>query len=105
MLIRTAAKYYGIGISLGLSADKLESIRLKSLGDPELAIGEVISTWLRQSYDVQRHGLPSWRRVVKAVDSRAGGNNYVLAQEIASKYQGEQNILHVLTACVLLTYM
>ena len=51
-------------------------------------MGEVISTWLRQSYDVERHGLPSWRRVVEAVDSGAGGANYVLAKEIASKYQG-----------------
>ena len=89
VLIHTAAKYYGIGISLGLSADKLESIRLKSLGDPELAMGEVISTWLRQSYDFDTFGLPSWRKVVDAVDSRAGGNNYVLAREIASKYQGK----------------
>ena len=76
-------------MSLGLSANELESIRLKSLGDPELAMGEVISTWLRQSYDVERHGLPSWRRVVEAVDSGAGGCNYVLAKEIASKYQGK----------------
>ena len=51
-------------------------------------MGEVISTWLRQSYDVERHGLPSWRRVVDAVGSGAGGANHVLANEIASKYQG-----------------
>ena len=66
----------------------MESIRLKSLGDPKLAMGEVISTWLKQSYDVERHGLPSWRRVVEAVDSGAGGTNHVLAKEIASTYQG-----------------
>ena len=52
-------------------------------------MGEVISTWLRQSYDFDRFGLPSWRRVVETVDSEAGGNNYVLAQEIASNYQGK----------------
>ena len=52
-------------------------------------MGEVISTWLRQSYDFDTFGLPSWRKVVEAVDSRAGGNNYVLAREIASRYQGK----------------
>ena len=84
-----AAKYHGIGMSLGLSANELETIRHKFYYDPKLAMGEVISTWLRQSYDVERHGLPSWRRVVEAVDSGAGGCNYVLAKKIASKHQGK----------------
>ena len=47
----------------------------------------VTVTWLRQSYDVSRHGHPSWKKLVEAVAS--GGQNPALAQKIAAAHQGE----------------
>ena len=96
-LMSLAAKYRGVGMSLGLSADDLDAIHLKSLGDPKLALSEVISTWIKQAYNVSRFGCPSWSRVVAAVDSKAGGYNHALAKKIASEHQGRKNKYSVST--------
>ena len=82
-----AAKYDSIGITLGLPSGELEAIRRGCLGDPKLAVGVVINTWLKQSYNVGKFGLPSWRSLVKAVDSDAGGSNHAFAKRIASKHK------------------
>jgi hypothetical protein len=87
-LMTLAAKYRAIGITLGLSFDELDSIRCGCLGDPKQALGVVINTWLKQSYNVGRFGLPSWRSLVNAVDSPAGGSNHALAKRIACKHKG-----------------
>ena len=87
-VMRLAARYDGIGITLGLPSDELEVIRRGCLGDPKLALGQVINTWLKQSYNHDRFGLPSWRSLVKAIDSHAGGSNHALAKKIASKHKG-----------------
>ena len=47
------------------------------------AIIEVLLLWLRQDYNVQRYGPPTWRRLVEAVDR---GNNFALAIHIASRH-------------------
>ena len=91
-LMSLAARYRGVGMSLGLSADELDAIRLKSLGDPKSALSEVVSAWIKQAYNVSRFGHPSWRRVVAAVDSKAGGCNHALAKKIASEHQGRKKI-------------
>ena len=43
-------------------------------------------TWLQGSYNVQKFGPPTWRMLVKAVDSPAGGNDHNLAKKIASNH-------------------
>ena len=83
-----AAKYDNIGITLGLPSGELEVIRRGSLGDLKQALGQVINTWLKQSYNHNRFGLPSWRSLVKAIDSHAGGSNHALAKKIASRHKG-----------------
>jgi hypothetical protein len=87
-LIILAAKYDAIGITLGLSSGDLEAIRRDCVGDAKRAMGQVIRTWLKQSYNVGRFGLPSWRSLVDAVDSPAGGSNHALAKRIACKHKG-----------------
>ena len=83
-----AARYESFGITLGLLSSELEAIRCECVGDTKRALGQVIRTWLKQSYDVDTFGPPSWRSVVKAVDSSAGGSNHALAKKIASKHKG-----------------
>ena len=87
-LVSLAAKYEDVGITLGLSSSKLKVIGHDCVRDAKRALGRVIQTWLEQSYNVDRFGLPSWRSLVKAVDSHTGGDNHVLAKKIASKYKG-----------------
>ena len=56
------------------------------MGDIPQCFTEVLLAWLRHRYKVDRHGLPTWRRLVEAVDSPSGGNNHALAKAIASQH-------------------
>ena len=76
--------HYQLGIELGLSSSKLNSIQNQQITDQ--AFNEVLLAWLKQDYDVERHGSPTWRRLVEAVDSPKGGNNPELAMAIANKH-------------------
>ena len=77
--------YYQFGIALGLPVGELDSIRRAFHQVIDQAFDEVLLLWLRQRYDVQRHGLPTWRRLVEAVDSPNGGGDSALAMNIASR--------------------
>ena len=69
---------------LGLRPGDLVAIRKGN--DIDQAFTEIILTWLRQNYDVHKHGPPTWRNLVEAVDDPAGGNNHALAMSIADKH-------------------
>jgi len=57
-------------------------------GNPRQCLREVIIRWLRKTYDVDRHGPPTWRTLVKAVSDKAGGDNPALAEQIAKDHDG-----------------
>ena len=78
------ATYFQLGVELGLPAGELDAIRKEFAIDQ--AFNEVILRWLRQKYNVERFGPPTWKRLVEAVESPIGGNNPALALEIVSKH-------------------
>ena len=78
--------YFELGRSLKLKNDDLKDIREKYPTDAETALNDVLLLWLRQKYNVDRFGHPSWRMLVIAVDKKTGGNNHELAKEIASNH-------------------
>ena len=78
--------YYQFGIALGLPVGELDAIRTSFHQVIDQAFDEVLLLWLRQLYDVGRHGHPTWRRLVEAVDSSNGGKNPALAMAIASRH-------------------
>ena len=82
-----SAKYYGLGIVLGLPTSELEKIQKGFPHDMDRALIEVITRWLKHSYNVDKHGPPSWRKLVEAVDSGVGGNDHSLAKKIATHHQ------------------
>ena len=80
------SQYYELGVALKVHRQELDSIH-SSLGEnPQKALSSVLLAWLQQKYNVQRFGQPTWRMLVEAVDSPAGGNNHALAQKIASNH-------------------
>ena len=85
-LMSIKAKYYQLGVELGLLPGELDAIRVEDPQDVDQAFTKVILRWLRQHYDVVRFGGPTWRRLVEAVDSPAGGINHALAVNIALKH-------------------
>lgn len=82
------SRYFQFGIALGLAADDLEATKEEYSHNVEQALNRVILLWLRQKYDVQKHGLPSWRKLVKVISSSSGGQNPALAKTIAFRHQG-----------------
>ena len=74
--------------ALGLRPAVVDTIAATCCGNSKQCLREVIVRWLRKTYDVDRHGLPTWRTLVKAVSDKAGGNNPALAEEIAKDHKG-----------------
>ena len=64
----------------------MEAIQKAFQLDIAQAFTTVLTRWLRHSYDVKKYGPPTWRRLVEAVDSPAGGNNHALAKIIAENH-------------------
>ena len=91
-LITIKAKYYELGIMLGLRPGDLAAIHRGN--DIDRAFTEILLTWLRHNYDVHKHGPPTWRNLVEAVDHPAGGNNHALATSIANKHSDTGKTLH-----------
>lgn len=89
------AQCFSLGRALRLKADDLDTIRRDSSHDANQALNDILLLWLRQKYNVQRFGLPTWRMLVEAVDSPAGGNNHALAKKIASKYPLRECICYI----------
>jgi hypothetical protein len=81
---KVAARFYPVGGALGLPASTLDKIRNENPHDSEIALVQVTNTWLAQRFEA-----PSWRKLVCAVASPAGGNNYLLAKEIAVEHPGK----------------
>ena len=85
-VIKLNASYYSLGGALGLLPAELNAIKSRYDQDLKQALNEVILAWLRQNYDTERYRLPTWRRLVEAVDNPAGGDNHALAKTIASSH-------------------
>ena len=65
------------------------------------AFTEVLRIWLRHRYNVKKYGLPTWHRLIEAVDNPAGGNNHALAKIIAEHHPVKQLIDSMIChACV-----
>lgn len=80
--------YCPLGQALRLRADDLAAICEAHPHESEAkqALKDVLQLWLRQKYNVEKFGLPTWRMLVEAVDKKYGGNNHDLAKEIASNH-------------------
>ena len=76
------ARYYHLGIALGLPPGELEAIRKAHSQDMEVALTQVLLLWLRQQYNVEKFGRPTWQKLRKTVD----GENHTLAEKIAEKH-------------------
>ena len=80
--------YFPLGECLRLASDNLKAIRkaYPDESDAEKALKAVILLWLKKKYKVAKFGLPTWKMLVEAVEKKTGGNNPMLAEEIASKH-------------------
>ena len=83
-----AHKWYDIGLALGLSPSTLDGIS-KGQGDIYELLRSMIVEWLKMSYNYEKFGKPTWRRIVEAVRATSGGRNPALADVLARKHGGK----------------
>ena len=87
-ILKVASRFYSLGCALGLPASALNKIRNDNPHDSEIALVQVINTWLAQQFTTERFGAPSWRNLVNALAEPAGGNDSLLAKEVAEDHPG-----------------
>ena len=85
-IITAKARFYAIGRALGLPPGELSSVRSSNTQDHELQLNDVLLVWLRQKYNVERFGSPTWQKLVEVIDNPAGGNDHRLAKAIALRH-------------------
>lgn len=84
--------------ALGLPLSQISAIRKDHAGNTMDSLQEGISQWLQGKYNTDKHGPPTWRKIVKAIDNPVGGNNHDLAMKISLKHKG------ILTVVVIYNY-
>ena len=84
-ILPIGSKYYSLGRSLNLKITELRKIRDKNPSESD-ALEDVLLLWLNREYDVEKHGPPTWKMLVEAVNKETGGGNHELAKQIAAKH-------------------
>ena len=97
-VVHIQAKYFQFGVQLGVPGQKLNAIRTTFNHDIFQAFYEVLLVWLRHTYSVEKYGLPTWQKLVEAVDNPAGGDNHALAKSIASHHPAISTYTNVCTS-------
>ena len=82
------ANWQNLCLALWISADDVSAIARKHSGEPDACLREGLTRWLRGDYDTEKHGRPTWRRLVDAVAISSGGDNHALALDIAKEHKG-----------------
>ena len=85
------AKWYNLCLALQVSDDDLSAIK-REHRDIATCLLRGISLWLQR---VHSYGPPTWRVLVDAIANSSGGDNHVLALELADKHQGKPPNSHV----------
>ena len=75
------------GEALHLKTAFLRNLNGKS---PDESLSCILEEFLKKNYDSDTYGAPSWKLIVAAVGKEAGGNNRLLAEEIAKKHPASQ---------------
>ena len=76
-----AARWRDIGLALGISDSKLETIEANK-SDVRDRLTDMLRLWLNRAYNVEKYGEPSWQSLREAVRSPAGGDSPATADDI-----------------------
>ena len=79
---------------LGISDDDLSAIEQKRCDDPGACLREGLTRWLKEGYNTEKHGPPTWRRLVDAVANSAGGDDHSLALDIAKEHKSKLMLVY-----------
>ena len=86
------SRYYNLGRSLNLKITDLRKIRDEHPSNSD-GLEDVLLLWLNHKYDKKKHGSPTWRMLVEAVDRKSGGDNRKLANQVALNHPAGSSII------------
>ena len=93
------SRYYELGIALCVPTDELDTVeRVESTST--MALAGVLQAWLRKNYNIEKHGPPTWRKLVEAVDK---SGDRALAKAIAIEHPKGKSI-SLFYLCMLIAY-
>ncbi|XP_064390997.1 uncharacterized protein LOC135338846 [Halichondria panicea] len=81
-----AVRFIQLGKALRLVKADMDIIQSKHKDEPKAGLYAVIETWLQHNHAISKHGVPTWRVLVKAVAHPYGGSNCALARKIAANH-------------------
>ena len=62
-----AIKWRGLSGYLGIAMRTIRMIKENNPSDSVSSMNEALEQWILQKYDIKKHGLPSWKTLLKAV--------------------------------------
>ena len=84
LLEGVADKWMSIGLLLGIPYYRLEGCEAEDTLSHRVTA--MVTEWLERRYDTEVFGVPSWRRLVEVVASRAGGSHNYLANQLVKAH-------------------
>ena len=91
-VIDLAPNWMDMGLMCGLRYTGLKEISATFHEKPRECLKETLAQWLKQAYNVDEHGLPTWKKFVEVTAHPIAGNNPALAATLARNHQGMQQI-------------
>lgn len=85
-LLPLVDKWKEIGLALGFGPVVFDIIDAKCNGNVRLSLQEMLIEYVRNNYNTERFGNPSWKNLTIAIAHEAGGNDVEKAQEIAKDH-------------------
>ena len=83
-----APKWMDVGLTLGIRHSYLKEIRTTNRESPRECLKDALEQWLKQVYNVDRNGLPTWKKMVEVAADPIAGENPALATTLARNHQG-----------------
>ena len=88
-----AGRWRNMCLALRLLPSDETTIASSCRDNPDECLKAVLIKWLKKCYNTQKHGPPTWQKLVAAVANSTGGDNPALAKQISEKHQGEHLIM------------
>ena len=73
-LLLVVARWKDIGLAVRLDHSELDEIESDNRQSSD-CLSRVLTLWLKNAYNTERFGEPSWELLARAVADPAGGNN------------------------------
>ena len=85
-------KWEQVGGYLGLTISTIDQVRWNHHRDESRCLNEVLKHWIRQDYNTEKFGHPSWRNLLKAI----GKIDKLFFKHLAAQHQIRGTLITIL---------